>query len=122
MAGRDLNYKETVDKRRIAVVDQSDTPDLLKRAITLMLFSNDPEIRNFDGSSIVNLFATLPQSGFEGIKFYLTIAANRMRQILQSIDPTVTAVYFESIDEAPLLKVTLNVETNNNIMTTVVYD
>lgn len=119
---KDLNYAETVRKHRIAIVPSSDTPELLKRAITLMLFSQDPEIRNFNGSSVVNVFATLPQSGFAGISFYLTLAANRIRTILQAQDPSVNAVYFSCEDAAPTLSVTLNIETTDNILTTTVYE
>jgi hypothetical protein len=122
MAGKDLNYEETKNRRRIAVVAASETPELLKRAITLMLFSQDPDIRNFNDSSIVNVFASLPQSGFQGINLYLTLAATRIREILQETDDTVTAVYFTCEDDAPILRVSLNVETTDNILTTVVYD
>lgn len=122
MAGKDFNYQETKNKRRIAVVTEAGTPELLKRAITLMLFSRDPDIRNFNDSSIVNVFATLPQSGFFAINFYLTLAATRIREILQTTDNTVTSVYFTCEDDAPILRVSLNVETTDNLLTTVVYD
>lgn len=119
---KDLNYAATIKKNRIGITASAETPELLKRAITLMLFSQDPEIRNFNGSSVVNVFTTLPQSGFAGISFYLTLAANRIRTILQEQNPAVSSVYFSCEDDAPTLKVTLNIETTDNTLTTTIYE
>jgi len=120
----DLNYVERADHKLIGVVGESDTPEVLKRAMTLMLFSNDPDIRNFKGSSVVNVFSTLPQSSFDEINFYLTLAAARMREILSGMYPTLADVYFEAQDDAPTLKVTLNVRMSDsdNVLTSVVYN
>lgn len=107
---RDIDYKETPGNRTIALTTEQDTPDILKRAITLMLFSKDPDIRNFNGSSVVNAFPTITQAGFQAVNFYLTIAAKRIQTLLSEMYNNIESVYFEAVDEAPKLYVTLNVK------------
>ena len=123
MAKRDLNYAETLNKHRLKLTPDAHTPEILKRGITLMLFSKDPEIRNFNGTSVVNVFATLPQSGFSGISFYLTIAGKRIQQLLSEMYPNIGQVYFDCTNNAPTLSVRMNVRTTDgNILTTTVYE
>ena len=118
----DLNYKESANKHTLCVTTDQQTPDLLKRAITLMLFSEDEEIRNFNGSSVVNIFPTLTEAGVGAIQFYLASAASRIKNILQTIDNSVEEVYFDCENAGKAtLQVTLNIVVAGNIQTTVVY-
>lgn len=120
---RDLNYVETPTKHRLALNPDASTPEILKRGITLMLFSPDPEIRNFNGTSVVNSFSTIPQTGFDGISFYLTVAAKRIQTILSEIYPNIDQVFFDVSDEAPSLIVRLNIRTTeDDTLTAVVYE
>lgn len=120
---QDINYKETPGNRTIALTTLQDTPDILKRAITLMLFSKDPDIRNFNGQSVVNVFPTISQAGFSAVNFYLTIAAKRIQTLLSELYDNIESVYFEAVDNAPQLDVTLNVKLtdNENSLTQVIY-
>lgn len=117
----DLNYANTANRRRIQVTTDQGTPDLLKRAITLMLFSDDPDIRNFNDSSIVNAFSTLTEAGLSGIQFNLTVAANRIRTLLQALDDRVNNVYFDVESGDSRLGITLNVVVSDNTQTAVIY-
>lgn len=118
----DLNYKPVAGQQRLSLTGKQDVPDILKEAITLMLFSQDPDIRNFNGSSIVNAFPSIPESGIGGISFYLSVAASRIKQILQSRHNTVSNVYFDTTGTGSKLSVTLNVVTENDTNTIVVWE
>ena len=123
MSKRDLNYVETPRRHRLALNPDSTTPEILKRAITLLLFSDDPELRNFNGTSVVNTFATIPQTGFDGISFYLTLAAKRLQTLLAGTYNNIGQVYFDCTDSGPTLAVRLNIQTTDgNILTAVVYE
>jgi len=123
MAKKDLNYLETPVNHKLRLNPYADTPEILKRGITLMLFSKDPDIRNFNGTSVVNAFATIPQSGFDGISFYLALAAKRIQAILSEIYPNIQQVFFDLADNSPTLAVRLNIKLNNgNTLTAVVYE
>ena len=117
----DLTYKPASGSRTLTLTGSSDVPDILHKAITLMLFGEDPDIRNFDGTSIVNAFPTLQQAGFEGISHYLTIAASRILTILQDEYPGVSNVYFEETDSPGALGIILNVVVGDATETAVVY-
>ena len=120
---RDINYRETPGNRTISLTTEQDTPEVLKRAITLMLFSKDPDIRNFNGSSVVNAFPTITQAGFAAVNFYLTIAAKRIQALLSEIYDNIESVYFEAVDNAPQIDVTLNIKltSTETSLTQVVY-
>lgn len=123
MAKRDLNYSEAGGKKRLSLNPFSGTPEILKRGITLMLFSDDPDIRNFNGTSVVNAFPTISQAGFEGIDFYLALAAKRIQAILSTMYPNISQVYFNVKDNAPTLAIQLNITTtDNDTLTAVVYE
>ena len=107
---RDINYQETAGNRTIALTTLQDTPEILKRAITLMLFSKDPDIRNFNGRSAATAFPTITQAGFPAVNFYLTLAAKRIQTILSTMYDNIESVYFEAVDDAPRIAVTLNVK------------
>ena len=118
----DLNYSPAANQHTLRLTGRQDVPEILKEAITLMLFSEDPDIRNFNGSSIVNVFPTLPESGFDGISFYLNVAASRIKEILQDRHNNISNVYFDTISGNASLGVTLNVVTGDNTNTVVVWE
>ena len=117
-----MNYRVASNSHSLLLDPYADTPEVLKVAITLMLFSDDPDIRNFNGNSILMAFSTIPESGFDGINFYLTVAAARIRNILKSRYPDVSDVYFENASVGSNLTVKLNVVQNKNTESVVVYE
>ena len=120
---KDLNYVGGGPYPAIRLTTDNSTPRILKQAITLMLFSKDDEIRNFNGESVVAAFPKLTTAGFSGIFFHLTLAAKRIYELLKPSYPELANVYFEAADEGSTLQVTLNVElTNNNTESMVVYE
>ena len=119
----DLNYVEGGPHSTLRLTPDSDTPEILKKAITLMLFSKDPEIRNFNGESVVAAFPKMTNASLAGIYFNLTTAGKRIYELLHDEYPEVNNVYFEADDDDSTLRVTLNVElNNNNTETMVVYE
>ena len=120
---KDLNYVGGGPYPALRLTTDTSTPDILKKAITLMLFSHDPEIRNFNGESVVAAFPKLTTAGFSGIFFHLTLAAKRIYELLRVSYPNLANVYFEADESGSTLSVTLNVElTDNNIESVVVYE
>lgn len=117
----DLTFENAQGNHKLRLTGKSDVPELLKEAIVLMLFSKDPDIKNFNGGSIVNAFATIPQSGIGGITFYLTVAATKIKQILRTRHPEVSDVYFDTTNGAGQLNVTLNVRTGDDTESAVVW-
>ena len=118
----DLNFKRSNGNPYLQLTGDQDTPDVLKAAITLMLFYDDPDIRNFNGRSIVDAFPTLPESGFEGISFYLTVAAARIKELLQPLYPQLSDVYFANTGANGVLNIQLNVVQNDATESITVYE
>ena len=118
----DLNYTIGYGNHTLQLTGSSDTPELLKRGITLMLFNQDPAIRNFNGTSIVNAFPTITQAGFDAVNFNLSIAAARIAEILKETYPEVSGVYFSSSEDSGKLSVSMTIETiSGDTQTAVVY-
>ena len=118
----DLSFIVSNSGHKLRLIGESELPERLKRAITLMLFSQDPNIRNFNNSSIATAFPTLTEASLPGIQANLTLAATRRRQILQQLYSDITGVYFETQSEAGKITVTLNVDTRTTTETTVIYN
>ena len=118
---KDLCYKAGGPTKTLLLSPQQGMPEALKRAITLMVFSQDPEIRNFDGASIVTAFPRINTGGFTAIVFNLTKAAKRIRDILKETNPEVTDVYFNSEGTGSSISITLNVTTSTSTQSAVVY-
>ena len=119
---RDLDYVGGGPHPALRLTTGQDTPEILKRAITLMLFSHDPDIRNFNGDSVVTAFPMMNNGGFSGIFFYLSLAAKRIYEILKAQYPEVASVYFSADGPDQTLRVTLNVQLNNDTESIVVYE
>lgn len=109
MAGKDFNYISGGPISRIPLTGDQSTPSLLKKAITLFLFSKDERIRNFNGGSIVNAFSTLPSGGVDAISHNLTVAATRITEILRGLDSTVDKVYITCAESGSKLSVAMNI-------------
>ena len=119
---RDLNFEKASGQPRLTITGAQDVPEVLKAAIALMLFSQDSEIRNFKGTSIINAFPTLPESGFDGIDFYLSVASARIKELLKNDYPEISDVYFKNNGEGAALNVTLNVVLDDETATTTVWE
>jgi hypothetical protein len=119
---RDFYYKTGGPTSCLQLTTDKTIPDVLKRAITLMIFSRDPEIRNFNGQSVVLAFPKANDGGFGAINFNLIQAAKRIEELLRAANPEVSNVYFDSESNGTTLSVTLNVVTDSNTQTAVVYN
>ena len=111
---KDLNYVGGGPYPALRLTTDDNTPEILKRAITLMLFSHDSEIRNFNGESVVAAFPKIPTAGFSGIYFHLTLAAKRIYELLKPDYADLKSVYFSADESGSSLQVNLNVELNDN--------
>ena len=77
---KDFYYKTGGPTSQLQLTTDKVIPDALKRAITLMVFSIDPEIRNFEGRSIVLAFPRINNAGMGAVTFHLTQAAKRIQE------------------------------------------
>lgn len=120
---RDLNYVGGGPHPSLRLTTDDTTPEILKKAITLLLFSRDDKLRNFNGESVVGAFGQLTNAGFDGISFYLTVAAKRLYTILSAEYPEISSIYFAAEGEDSTLRITLNVKlADNDIESMVVYE
>lgn len=120
--GKDLTLKLHDSGKGFMLNKQEAMPRILSEAITLLLFTNDPSFRVFDGDSMYTVLSKTTSSSIDYIQLQLAALSGVLHDQLYNNYPDITdcEIIAELIDESSL-EVSINITVGDQTITEVIY-
>ena len=99
-------------------------PEVMQCAITLLFFTNDNTFRPMTdlGDSIYEMLTHLTESNVEYVAALLGDLALEVREVLEERFPNIESVNFVTDATSPNIKISLNIELNDELITQQIYE
>jgi hypothetical protein len=99
-------------------------PEVMQCAISLLFFTNDKTFRPMTdiGDSIYEMLAHITESNVEYVAALLGDLALEIREALTERFPNIEAINFVTDATSPNIKISLNIELDNETITQQIYE
>lgn len=118
----DIGLSLDTNRKGFTIIDQSDTdmPPIIQAAITILFLSNNESFRtSFEG--LYNIIRGTNNNVIEALRLELAEVSFKLTEALQQTYIEVESTDFETEIEDELLRITLNIKTTTDIVSSVIY-
>lgn len=107
-----------------SISSKTNIPEVMQCAISLLFFTNDKTFRPMTdiGDSIYEMLAHITESNVEYVATLLGDLALELREALEVRFPNIEAVNFVTDATSPNIKISLNIELENDKITQQIYE